>query len=214
MQIERSKYPRTLHLPFSEKAMNDDKILDSMDAFVGKEVVITEKYDGENTTIYSDGYVHARSMEHAKHPGRTYVASLAAQIGGELPVGWRICGENLQARHTIPYNNLPDWFLVFAIFTEDNVVLPWHEMCIWCSILGLHHVRTIREFFTFDIEEIKKLVEEVRSPNLEGFVIRNRDAFHINDWNDNICKFVYKHFVLPAENWMYQPVVLNGKLKE
>ena len=37
------KYPRTLHLPWSEGATNDDKILKSVEHFEGKQVVITEK---------------------------------------------------------------------------------------------------------------------------------------------------------------------------
>lgn len=209
--MERIKYPRTFHLPFSERAIHDDKILPSLEPFKGQATVITEKYDGENTTIYSDGYVHARSMEHNKHPGRTYVSKVAAQLKGELPEGWRICGENLQARHTIVYENLPDWFLAYSIWDDKNNCLPWVDFCIWCTLLGIHHVRTIKEFFTFDEDEVKKLVEEIRNPGIEGFVIRNRKGFHYNDFSKNVCKFVYKHFVIPAELWMYKPVILNGR---
>ena len=47
------KYPRTYHLPFSPGATKDDKRLsgDWFSHYKGKEVVITEKLDGENSCI-------------------------------------------------------------------------------------------------------------------------------------------------------------------
>ena len=59
------KYPRTYHFPFSEGATSDDKILNDIHIFDNKKVVITEKMDGENTSIYN-GYFHARSLD-SKH---------------------------------------------------------------------------------------------------------------------------------------------------
>ena len=47
------KYPRTAHLPFSEGCTADDKKLTSVAHFIGKEIVMTEKMDGENSTIAS-----------------------------------------------------------------------------------------------------------------------------------------------------------------
>ena len=55
------KYPRTPHLPFSPGGTKDDRRLRDINCFVGKEVVVTEKMDGENTSIYRD-YYHARSI--------------------------------------------------------------------------------------------------------------------------------------------------------
>lgn len=50
------KYGRTYHLPQSPGATSDDKIMRSVDGLVAaNEVVFTEKMDGENTTIHSQG---------------------------------------------------------------------------------------------------------------------------------------------------------------
>ena len=57
--IMKVKYPITYHLPFSLGRTSDDKTLCDTDHFVGMEVVVTEKYDGENSSVYSDGF-HAR----------------------------------------------------------------------------------------------------------------------------------------------------------
>jgi len=45
---ERTKYPKTLHLPFSEGLQNDDKMLHSYKGLEGEEIVVTLKLDGEN----------------------------------------------------------------------------------------------------------------------------------------------------------------------
>ena len=45
---EKVKYPRTHHVPWSEGMHDDDRMIDSMDAFVGQRVIVSEKKDGEN----------------------------------------------------------------------------------------------------------------------------------------------------------------------
>ena len=58
------KYPRTFHLPYSETITDDDKRLSSDEHFKQMEnVVVTEKMDGQNQTVYSNGYYHARSVD-------------------------------------------------------------------------------------------------------------------------------------------------------
>ena len=56
----RTKYPRTFHLDFSPGVSNDDKVIENYNSLEGKEIVVTTKLDGENTSLYSD-YLHARS---------------------------------------------------------------------------------------------------------------------------------------------------------
>lgn len=56
----KHKHPRTYHLPWSEEVHGDDKVLKSTAHFDGEEVVVTEKRDGENTSLYHNGYIHAR----------------------------------------------------------------------------------------------------------------------------------------------------------
>ena len=43
------KYPSTPHLPTSPNIADDDTIIDDFKMFDGKEVVVTEKMDGENS---------------------------------------------------------------------------------------------------------------------------------------------------------------------
>ncbi|MEI8604633.1 RNA ligase family protein [Pseudoalteromonas sp. B160] len=47
----RVKYPRTPHLPWSPGATEDDIHQGNLSCFANKQVVVTEKMDGENTTF-------------------------------------------------------------------------------------------------------------------------------------------------------------------
>ena len=123
------KYPRTYHLPWSPGATDDDRVLtdEELEAnFVGRMVVVTEKMDGENTTMYND-YIHARSLDSASHPSREWVKNLHAQIQWQIPDGWRICGENLYASHTLHYAGLPSYFIVFSVWDENNICQSWDD---------------------------------------------------------------------------------------
>jgi len=63
------KYPRTWHVPWSEGMNDDDRLLPDMSSFEGRSVLVTEKMDGENTTMYRD-HIHARRVESGGHPSR------------------------------------------------------------------------------------------------------------------------------------------------
>src|SRR5690606_15864545 len=108
----RRPYPRTPHLPWSPGASPDDVRAGDLSGLLGREVVVTEKLDGENTTLYADGS-HARSLDSGHHPSRTWVKALQGRIGRLIPPGWRVCGENLYARHSIAYPSLAGYFYGF-----------------------------------------------------------------------------------------------------
>ena len=66
------KYPSTPHLPFSQGLQRDDTRIQSLNSFEGREIVVTEKLDGENTSMYAD-HIHARSIDSRHHPSRDWV---------------------------------------------------------------------------------------------------------------------------------------------
>jgi hypothetical protein len=103
--VNAIKYPRTPHLPWSPGASSDDVFLIDTQMFMGKSVVITEKMDGENTTLYPD-HLHARSLDSRHHPSRTWVKQWHQTLAHDIPQGWRICGENLYAQHSVSYTQL------------------------------------------------------------------------------------------------------------
>ena len=104
------KYPKTLHLPFSPELSKDDKRLKDTSIFDGKEVVVSLKMDGENTTMYPD-YIHARSVNEMKHSSQSWIKSFHSKIKYSIPEDHRICGENLYAEHSISYNELKSFYV-------------------------------------------------------------------------------------------------------
>ena len=117
------KYGRTYHLPISPGATSDDKVMTALDGLISNDLIVTEKMDGENTTIHSGGS-HARSPDSRHHPSRDWLKAFAAGISLQLAEGERIVGENLYARHSIIYEELPSYFLGFA-WIVDGLVQSW-----------------------------------------------------------------------------------------
>lgn len=204
----RRKYPRTWHLPFSAGRSADDKVLKSLAHFEGREVVVTLKMDGENTTLYRDGF-HARSIDGRSHPSRDWLAAFQARIGHEIPEGWRICGENLYARHSIAYDALPSYFLGFSVWDADNWALSWDETLDWFELLGITPVETLWRG-TFDVRKLEALAAGLDTETQEGFVVRLADGFAYADFGRSVAKWVRPGHVQTDTHWMHQAVVPNG----
>ena len=208
------KYPRTYHLPWSEGLTKDDRQLKDVGCFDGKEVVVTVKCDGENYSLYADGYVHARSLDSKNHPSRNYIKSLWGKTFYELPKEWRVCGENLYAKHSIKYENLDDYLLVFSIWNDRNYCLSWDDMVEWCSMLGLHHVPVVYRG-VWNEAEIRSLWEEIKNGYngekvVEGYVVRLVDSFYYGDFRKSAAKFVRKDHVQTHGFWMRSKLEPNG----
>lgn len=211
----RVKYPRTFHVSWSEGATEDDKTHSESDLhtlFDGKEVVVSVKLDGENSSCYPDGTVHARSLDSAHHESRAWLKQFWAGIAHDLPTGWRVCGENLFARHALGYTALPTYFMVFAIFDEQNNMLSWDQMVEWCQLLGVTPVPVVyRGIYN------EKLIQGLYPfPSLygetvpEGYVIRLAGQFKHSEFTQSTAKFVRAgHVAEGSEHWRNQAVVPN-----
>lgn len=181
------KYPRTFHLPYSN-ADSDDKVLLSDEMFIGKQVVVTLKMDGENTTMYDD-FIHSRSLTNSNHFTRDYVKGIWAKIKHLLDSNMRLCGENMYAIHTIEYDNLESYFLLFSIWIDD-LCLSWKETMEYAKILGLSTVPVIYEG-VYDKKLILNTFKQYESTN-EGFIIRLSDSF--TDFSNSVAKYVKPSF--------------------
>lgn len=205
------KYPRTYHVPWSGSKSKDDRTIESAAQFKDQEVIVTLKMDGENTTMYSD-YIHARSINSGNHESRNYVKHIHGNIMGDIPEGYRICGENLFAKHSIEYNNLNSYFYVFSIWDKNNRCLSWKDTLEWCELLGLAHVPVLYQGI-YDEKKIKALIAtHFNGEEMEGYVIRLAAEFSYKNFKNSTAKFVRQNHVVTHGNWMRQGVVPN-KLK-
>jgi predicted kinase len=202
----RVHYPRTPHLPWSPGASTDDVRVTNLDGLVGREVVVTEKLDGENTTLYADG-LHAQSIDSAHHPSRAWVKSLQGLVGASIPPGWRVCGESMFARHSLAYDDLESWFYAFSVWDGDRC-LGWDETVRFTRKLGVP-VPPVLWRGMFDEKAL-------RAPRLdltrqEGYVVRTVDGFDRNEFTGHVAKWVRRGHVQTDTHWMQAPVVVNGR---
>jgi len=206
------KYPRTHHLPWSECISDDDRIIKSLDEFLGKRVIVTKKKDGENTTLYPN-YMHARSVDSRSHPSRSWVKQFHSQFCSDIPEAWRVCGENLYAKHSIHYVDLPSYFMGFSLWNNRNTCLDWDVTMEWFELLGITPVPKIFDGI-FDEKAIRQLWNSGDRDHCEGYVIRVADAFEYGEFRTKVAKFVRKDHVQTVKHWMHgQRMEINGLAK-
>lgn len=204
----RVKYPRTPHLPWSPNVSSDDKIIENLGAFEGEEVVVTVKMDGEQTSMYRDGF-HARSLDTASHPSRDWIWGLHRQVGHQIDEGWRICGENLYAKHSIHYTRLKALFLVFGIWDEKNICLSWDDTVVYAGALGLQTVDVLYRG-PFDEKKIRDLAPQTWNGDpCEGYVCRVARAFAFKEFRSVVGKVVRSNHVHTHGHWMRQAIIPN-----
>jgi hypothetical protein len=125
------------------------------------------------------------------------------------PEGWRVCGENLYALHSIAYDDLESYFQVFSIWNEKNECLSWDETKEWASLLGLKMVREI-DRRVWDDRLAAILPSQGKLVTGEGYVVRLDDRFHYKDFRRSVAKYVRAgHVVHRDGHWSNRPVVPN-----
>lgn len=203
----RFKYPRTRHAIWSRTVGEDDKVHTTMDQFIGREVVVTEKMDGENTSMYSDHY-HARSLDSRHHPSRDAVKAIWGSIRYMIPENWRLCGENVYAEHSIAYTDLDSYFYGFSIWDDRNVALDWDTTL---EIFQEWGVTPVRELYrgVYDEARIRALWDPSKGSKMEGYVIRVVDEIPYAEFGNLVAKFVRKNHVQTDQHWMSKAVVPN-----
>lgn len=204
------KYPRTYHLPHSHKS-NDDKRHDDDSIFHNKEVVVTIKMDGENTTMYND-FIHARSINSGDHPSRSWVKGLWGKISYMLDDDMRICGENMYAKHTVEYDNLESYFLLFSVWVRDTC-LSWKETVEYAKILDLKTVPVLYEG-TYDAKKIDELFQQYQQTSVaEGYVVRFSEEFKYLNFRNSVAKYVKPQFLHDLKqqkgHWQTKKVIPN-----
>jgi hypothetical protein len=211
----RVKYNRTFHLPWSPGMNRDDRMMEDVSIFEGQRVIIMEKMDGENTTMMKD-IIHARSLDTDSHSSRNWVKNLWAQIGYELPEDWRLCGENMYAKHAIHYtkangNALKSIFLAFSIWNEKNMCLDWDETQEWFELLGLV-TPTIMYDGIWDMDFINELNKKMENNpgTIERYVVRLAREYHYSEFRKVCGKYVRKNHVQNNHgHWSTQKIIKN-----
>ena len=201
--INYQKYPSTFHHPSSPGVQSDDKIATQkqLNSFVGEDVVILEKMDGENTTMYGhpDGF-HARSIDSAHNWTRDWCKKLHSCIWQDIG-DYRFSGENMFAKHSIVYDNLQSYFYLFSIWDKDNNRLAWDDIIEISEVLDL---ATPPQFYRgiYDEDVIRKIAKNIDTEKCEGFVVTKTKSFHFSEFNQSLIKWVRDGHVQTDEHWL------------
>ena len=200
------KYGRTFHLPISPGATSDDKIMSALDGLMAEDLVVTEKMDGENTTIHAGGS-HARSPDSRYHPSRDWLKAFASGVSPYLTADERIVGENVYARHSVAYDALPSYFLGFAWIVGDEIQ-SWDLAQARFKELGIQPVPTIYRgpYRAGLFEDLAQALDLTRQ---EGFVVRIADSFAEADMARRVGKYVREGHVQSEIHWTKAELIPN-----
>lgn len=197
--MDRFAYPRTYHLPWSPGATSDDKFMKSIQNFIGQRVIVTEKRDGENTTLYPDGYVHARSIDGTGKEYQSWIIRKWREVSFQLDEDLRVGGENLFARHSVAYENLESYFEAFGVYSPTHA-LSWDESQMLVELLGLKMVPVLFDGI-WDERVVRELCERVVAEGGEGIVVRIAAEFPIEEFHLNVGKYVRENHVQTDQHW-------------
>ena len=203
-----TRYPRTPHVPWSPGATADDLRHTALACFDGVDVVVTEKLDGENTSLYRD-HVHARSPDSAHHPSRAWIKRFHDRVRLRIPEGYRVSGESMYARHAIAYPDLESYFYVFAVFDPADTCLDWDATVRFARRLGAPTPRVLYRG-RHDEKAIRALAKQLDPDGQEGYVVRAATSFPRDAFASHVAKWVRPDHVQTDVHWMQAAVVPNG----
>jgi len=211
MERINPKYPRTFHLPWSPGTTSDDKKLsgDWFKNYEGKEIVITEKLDGENLAInHYDCFARSHGAP-TRSPWSRNIwdkDGLLWNVKDKIGEGETVYGENLFGEHSITYDKLPSYWHVFAA-TDGNVWYSWNDVTLVADVLGVPTVPVLWRGVVESEEMLSDLVDTfVHQPSVygekrEGVVIRLADEFPFEEFSNCVCKWVRPNHVQTDEHW-------------
>ena len=211
-----NKYGRTYHYPFSPGTTSDDRIQHDYWKYLQKipQLVHTEKLDGENNCLSRYG-VFARS--HAAPTTSPWTESIRRfwqSIRNDLGQ-LEIFLENLYAIHSIEYRNLDHQFYVFAV-RENGHWLSWEETKFYAAMLELPVVPEIGIFSPVKQSAFEREVQTIVAGRgaldpfeagtgqvavMEGIVTRNINGYAVDDFSQNVFKYVRKGHVQTDQHW-------------
>lgn len=231
-EIEKTilpEFPRTMHLPLEPNAANDDKIASvrDMELFLSSSISIQEKIDGSSMGIsVYNGEPLVRNRSHILRKGYSTrktpaqqqfsrvwtwlydnvdkINNVAREVGGQIG----IYGEWLFAKHTIAYNQLPDWFVAYDIYCSDErkfvdptLALKILENAGFSTVQVVHHGICNPEML-LRLRDGNSMYAQNQSR--EGVYLKNGDG----QWCTGRYKMVAPWFK-SDDNWNKQQLVKN-----
>lgn len=218
------RYPHTPHVDWlGVGGPRDDKVLAPTDAtsLLAGNVVVEEKLDGANVgfSVGPDGALRAQNRGQFLTGPLTgqfsrlgsWLAAHEDRLFEDISDSLTVFGEWCAARHSLGYDRLPDWWLMFDVYDRqserfwsttrrDELASELGVSVVPCLHRGHVSMDQLRHWVTSERSHF-------RSGGVEGLVIRKEDAL----WLQARGKLVHPDFTQAiAEHWRARPIEWNG----
>lgn len=227
------EYPRTPHAPIEPNATRDDLIAkddEFWNSLSNGEPHITEKVDGANMgmTLF-DGQPLIRNRSHILCKNYSNLRTVAKQQFApvwnwfyqnkdwfpelELALGFMpsLYGEWLYARHTVEYNELPDYFIVFDVYDPEKRIFL--DSAVYRPILEQVGFKMVPELYRGSVTE--KMLLGFRDGKSE-FSSERKEGIYLRVMKDGAVekrfKMVRNNFIA-GERWDNKQITKNRILK-
>lgn len=217
------RFPNTPHLLWLGQGLpRDDKILSNQEiaTLLQDEVLIEEKLDGANLGISLDNQNELRAQNRGQYlpqPFSGQFSRLNSWLGqhGEilkqtLTPELILFGEWCAARHSLDYNQLPDWFLLFDVY-DRKAGKFWsvERRNALAQALNFTTVPLLKRT-RITCDQLVQLLDDTqsryRNGKVEGIVIRSDSPL----WCENRAKLVNREFVQAIEDhWRSRAIEWN-----
>ncbi len=218
------RFPHTPHLAWLGKvAPRDDKVLSpaEAEALLAGEVIVEEKLDGANLglSLTPNGSLRAQNRGQyliEPHQGQfsrlpTWLDQHDEALHSVLAPGLILFGEWCAARHSLDYQALPDWFLLFDVYDGK-------KGCFWSTPRRIALARAAKLFSvpqvlqgSTTLDALKQSLMEMPSrfrdkQPLEGVVVRQNSA----EWCEGRAKLVRPDFAQAiGTHWQRRAISWN-----
>ena len=217
------RFPHTPHIAWlASGSPRDDKVLSVEEAqkLLAEEIVIEEKLDGANLgfSIGADGTLRVQNRGQYLLPPFT---GQFAQLGkwmdmhqdrlfDGLTESLIVFGEWCAARHSLNYDRLPDWWLMFDVYDRDakrfwstarrnELAAELDISVVPCIFQGR---RTMAQLQDWEFGKTSRF----RQGDAEGLILRREDAV----WLQQRAKLVRPNFTQAiTQHWRHRMVEWN-----
>ncbi len=217
------RFPNTPHLLWlGEGQPRDDKILSDTEvaALLRDEVLIEEKLDGANLgiSLNEQGELRAQNRgQYLPQPFSGQFSRLNSWLGqhGEnlrqtLTPELILFGEWCAARHSLDYDKLPDWFLLFDVYDREAgkfwSVERRNQLAQKLNISTVPLLKRTKITCNQLVQLLDDAQSRYRSGKVEGIVIRCDSPL----WCESRAKLVNREFVQAIEDhWRSRSIEWN-----
>lgn len=218
------RFPHTPHLAWlASGEPRGDKVLypSEADEFLSSQIIVEEKLDGANLglSLGADGSIHVQNRGQylrAPYLGQfTRLPAWLAEHDGEdlrssLDSGLILFGEWCAARHSLDYDHLSDWFLLFDVY--DRLAQKFWSTPRRNALAAFLGLQTVPLLLVGRVclAQLKDLLfsekSRYRQGPLEGFIVRRESP----DWCEARAKLVRADFTQTiSEHWSRRPLKWN-----